>query len=176
MRVHNAGNWCCDPPWDKAHKGSAPRPADGLACRGYGSRSSNHGSTLVQFKQSFKLIVLATALAAGTAAMAQDNTAPREQRMEEALQNYRNTHSTQPAQVTPADPRNPQPGPAARAEESVKRGARNAGHAVKDGAQRTGAAIKHGGERAGDAVGRGVEKTGAAIRRGGEKIQDKTGG
>ena len=127
----------------------------------------------MQLKQSFKLMVLATALAAGSAAMAQDNTAPREQRMDEALQNYRNA---QPMQAAPADPRNPHPGPAARAEEATKRGARNAGHAVKHGAQRTGAAIKHGAERAGHAVGTGVEKTGAAIRRGGEKIQEKTGG
>lgn len=122
---------------------------------------------------SFKLMVLAAALTAGSFAMAQEGTAPRAQRMDEALQNYRAKQGTQGMQGTQGtqapgmrapvgDPRNPNPGPAARAEDSIKRGARSAGHAVKDGA-----------ERAGHAVGTGVEKTGAAIRRTGEKIKDK---
>lgn len=109
---------------------------------------------------------LAATLAASGAAMAQNDTPPREQRMDEALQNYRNGHSNATAQ-------NPQPGPAARAEESVKRGARRAGHAVKHGAERTGEAIKHGAQKAGDAVGTGLEKSGNAIRRGGEKLKEK---
>jgi type IV secretory pathway TrbL component len=93
--------------------------------------------------------------------MAQDNTPPREQRMDEALQNYRNSaNSNSSAPATANDPRlkNPQPGPAARAEESMKRGAHRAGHAVRHGAHRTGEAIKHGAERTGDAIGRGVDK------------------
>ncbi|KQP18164.1 hypothetical protein [Pseudorhodoferax sp. Leaf267] len=125
---------------------------------------------------SLKLIVIAAALAAGSVAMAQDNTPPREQRMNEALQTYRDGTA-----------RNPQPGPAARAEESMKRGARHAGdsvrhgahrtgEAVKHGAQRTGQAIKHGAQKAGDAVGTGMEKTGDAVRRGGEKLKDKSAG
>lgn len=129
----------------------------------------------MQHHNILKTIVLAAALTASTMAMAQQGTAPREQRMDEALQNYRNMHGTpaQGAQAPVGDPRNPNPGPAARAEDSIKRGAQRAGHAVKDGAERTGSAIKHGAERAGHAVGTGVEKTGAAIRRGGEKIKDK---
>ena len=59
------------------------------------------------------------------------------------------------------DSRNPQPGPAARAESSIKRGA-----------SRTGSAIKSGAQKAGHAVGTGVRKTGEVIGRGGEKVQD----
>lgn len=98
-------------------------------------------------------------------AHAQDNMQTREQRMDEALQNHRSAAS-----------KNPQPGPVARAEESVKRGARNAGSAVKHGAQRTGEAIKHGAQRTGQAIGTGVEKAGNAMERGGEKLKDKSGG
>lgn len=59
------------------------------------------------------------------------------------------------------DYRNPQPGPAARAENSVKRGA-----------HRAGSAVKHGARKVGHAVGKGVRKTGEAIGRGGEKLED----
>ena len=61
------------------------------------------------------------------------------------------------------DYRNPNPGPAARAESSVKRGASN-----------TGAAIKSGTKKAGQAVGKGVRKTGEAIGRGGKKLEEKS--
>ncbi|MFT3721626.1 hypothetical protein [Pseudorhodoferax sp.] len=110
------------------------------------------------------LLATAAGLAAVLPAQAYDytDTPPREQRMEEALRNYRGT-----------DPRNPQPGPAARAEESIKEGAHDAGAAVKRGAHRTGEAIKHGARRAGHAIGTGMEKTGDAIRRGGDKLKDK---
>jgi hypothetical protein len=74
----------------------------------------------------------------------------REQRMNEALDRYH-------------DSRNAQPGPAARTEESIKRGA-----------HRTGEAIEHGAKKVGHAVSRGVHKTGKAIHRTGEKIEDKT--
>lgn len=99
-----------------------------------------------------KLTLLAALVGAGTLAMAADPQPDREQRMNDALQNYRST----------AD-RNPSPGPFARAEESTKRGVKKAGSAVKRGAK-----------KAGHAVGTGVEKTGAAIRRGGEKVQEST--
>ena len=71
----------------------------------------------------------------------------RRERMDQAYEDYRN----------------PQPGPAARAENSLKRGAHRAGHA-----------IKHGAEKAGHAIGKGVRKTGEAIGRGGEKLEDST--
>ncbi|RCW69147.1 hypothetical protein [Pseudorhodoferax soli] len=112
------------------------------------------------------------------AAHAQDTT--REQRMDQALQNYRGANTAPATRDAPApayrsaDPRNPQPGPAARAEQNIKEGAHNAGAAVKRGARRTGEAIKHGAERTGEAVGNGMERSGAAIRRGGEKLKDKS--
>jgi hypothetical protein len=71
--------------------------------------------------------------------------AARRERMDQAYEDYRN----------------PQPGPAARAENSMKRGVHRAGHA-----------IKHGAEKAGHAIGKGVRKTGEAIGRGGEKLED----
>jgi hypothetical protein len=61
------------------------------------------------------------------------------------------------------DSRNASPGPAARAESSVKRGASKTGSAIKRGAQKTG-----------HAVGKGVRKTGEAIGRGGAKLEDKS--
>nr|WP_145552499.1 hypothetical protein [Variovorax boronicumulans] len=128
------------------------------------------------------LIAATTIALAGLlpAAQAQDTT--REQRMDQALQNYRNANGTggardaQPSTYRAADPRNPQPGPAARAEQNIKEGAHNAGHAIKRGAHRTGEAIKHGAQRTGEAVGNGMERSGDAIRRGGEKLKDKSAG
>lgn len=117
----------------------------------------------MQSIQSFKFVIVAAALAASSVAMAQDNTPSREQRMDDALQTYRSGTA-----------QNPQPGPAARAEESMKRGAHRTGNAIKHGAHRTGEAIKHGAQRAGDAVGTGMEKSGDAVRRGGEKLKDKS--
>lgn len=73
----------------------------------------------------------------------------REQRMSDALDRYH-------------DSRNANPGPAARAEESVKRGM-----------HKTGDAIKHGAHKAADGVKRGAHKTGEAMHRAGEKIEGK---
>jgi hypothetical protein len=99
-----------------------------------------------------RLSWLVAMMGACSVAAAAEPTADRDQRMNEALQNYRS-----------AADRNPSPGPVARAEESTKRGVKNAG-----------AAIKRGAKKAGHAVGTGVEKTGAAIHRGGEKIKEST--
>jgi hypothetical protein len=96
----------------------------------------------------FRLTLTAAILGiASTAALAADPAAEttRRERMDQAYEDYRN----------------PQPGPAARAENSMKRGAHRAGHA-----------IRHGAEKVGHAVGKGVRKTGEAIGRGGEKLED----
>lgn len=87
-------------------------------------------------------IVLTTALVAASGfVMAAEPSydAGREQRMNEALDQYRESQNTSP-------------GPAARAEESIKRGAKKVGHAV----------------------GTGVRKTGEALHNVGEKMQGKT--
>ena len=101
-----------------------------------------------------KLALVAALFGVSTAALAVDveSDAAREQRMDAALQGYRNG----------AD-RNPSAGPVARAEESVKRGFGKAG-----------SAIKHGAHKVGHAVGTGVHKTGDAIRRTGEKMEGST--
>lgn len=101
-----------------------------------------------------KLILAAALVGLSSAAMAVDPQADsaRDQRMNEALENYRSN----------AD-KNPEPGPFARAEESTKRGISKAANAVK-----------HGAKKAGHAVGTGVEKTGEALRNAGEKIQGST--
>ena len=103
--------------------------------------------------------LLGVAVSGAALAADPDAEAARQQRMDEALANYRN-HPTGSA-TRPDDYRNPNPGPAARAEASIKRGA-----------HRTGQALRHGAEKAGHAVGKGVRKTGEAIGRGGEKLED----
>jgi hypothetical protein len=94
-------------------------------------------------------LVLISALlgAASTAVLAADpaSETARRERMDSAYEDYRN----------------PQPGPAARAESSIKRGA-----------HRTGEAIESGAKKVGHAVGKGVRKTGEVIGKGGEKLED----
>ncbi|MDP9045749.1 MAG: hypothetical protein M3O01_13190 [Pseudomonadota bacterium] len=82
-----------------------------------------------------------------TAALADDASSDqaRRERMDAAYEDYRN----------------PNPGPAARTENAIKRGAHRAGSAIKNGA-----------EKAGHAVAQGVRKTGQAIDRGGEKVDN----
>ncbi|MEO8056877.1 MAG: hypothetical protein ABI671_01035 [Burkholderiales bacterium] len=100
-----------------------------------------------------KLILAAAIVGLSSVAMA-DTVTDRDQRMNEALENYRSGD---------AAAKNPEPGPFARAEAATKRGVRKAGEAVKTTAKRTGEGISN-----------GVEKTGDAIRRTGEKIKEKT--
>lgn len=76
-----------------------------------------------------------------------DEATNRQDRMDQAYTSYRNTD----------------PGPAARAESSMKRGAHKTGHAIKHGAKATG-----------HAVGTGLSKTGEFLDRGGDKLKSKT--
>jgi hypothetical protein len=148
-----------------AHARSRQLPTTRRRAHGYAGAFS----TLEHFMtttRTWGLLAAALALSTGLAsAQNYENTPSREQRMDEAMQNYRSAAS-----------KNPQPGPAARAEESMKRGAHRAGHAVQRGAHRTGDAIKHGAKKTGQAVGTGVEKAGDAVRRGGEALKEKSGG
>lgn len=75
-----------------------------------------------------KLILVAALVGLSSAAMA-DSTTDRDQRMNSALENYRSSD---------AAAKNPEPGPAARAEKATKRGARKAGDALR----RTGEKIR----------------------------------
>ena len=104
---------------------------------------------------TIKLALTASLAALSLAAAAADPSATttREQRMDDALQNYRAAHPGA-AQA-----------PAAKSEAGVK-----------GGIQRTGAAIERGAERAGNAVRRGLEKTGEAAHRVGDKISSKVNG
>lgn len=105
------------------------------------------------------LVAALLGVAAGTALAAEpESNTTRQQRMDDALQNYR---SNQPSQ----------PGRFERAENAVKRDAHKTGAAIKRGAHKTGEAIEHGAQKVGHAVGKGVDKTGAAIKRGGEKLE-----
>ncbi|MEP7102046.1 MAG: hypothetical protein ABI781_16175 [Burkholderiales bacterium] len=97
-----------------------------------------------------QLVLIGTLIgAASTAVMAADpaSESTRRERMDQAYEDYRN----------------PQPGPAARAESSIKRGA-----------HKTGEAIERGAKKVGHAVGKGVRKTGEVIGRGGEKLEEKS--
>ena len=100
----------------------------------------------------------ALALAAGLSFADTPSNTTRDERMDAALQDYR-------SQQSDAADKNAQPGPMARAEESIKRGARKTGEAIKHGAQKTG-----------QAVGKGVRKTGEALQRGGNKLEEKSSG
>ncbi len=96
------------------------------------------------------LVLLAALVGAASAtAFAADpgSDAERRERMDRAYEDYRNTN----------------PGPAARTESSMKRGAHRAGHAIEGGAKKVGSA-----------VGKGVRKTGEAIGRGGQKLEQKS--
>jgi hypothetical protein len=73
----------------------------------------------------------------------------RQERMDEALNNYRNQNDkTDTSRLE-------------RAGDKVEHGAKKTGHAVKRGAKKTEAA-----------VGRGMEKTGNAMERTGDKMQN----
>ena len=85
----------------------------------------------------FSVVSASAALAADA-----DSAAARQQRMDQALEDYRNA----------------QPGPAARTENSIKRGAHRAGMAIKRGAESAGHAMGHGMRKAGEAMGPGGEK------------------
>lgn len=102
-----------------------------------------------------KFAVGATLVAISAVALAAEpsSDAARQQRMDAALQNYHDAHPDTTARSSSTA------GPAARAEESAKRGARKAGHAVA-----------HGARKAGHAVAQGARKTGDAMRRTGEKM------
>jgi hypothetical protein len=90
------------------------------------------------FKFAFGAVLLASSLVAVAAESPTDTS--REQRMDDALQRYRDAHPDTGA------------GPVARAEESMKRGLRKTGQAIKHGAQATGHAVKHGAHKVGQAI------------------------
>jgi len=94
------------------------------------------------------LIAALVGVSSATAFAAEpESDAARRERMDRAYEDYRN----------------PNPGPAARAESSLKRGA-----------HKTGSAIERGAKKVGHAVGKGVRKTGEAIGHGGEKLEQKS--
>lgn len=97
------------------------------------------------------LVIAASAASGMAVAQTTDTTdSARQQRMDNALDNYRSGRTGAARDTT--DTRGM--GPAARTEESIKRGARKTGHAIKSGA-----------EKAGHAVAQGARKTGDAIKR-----------
>ena len=99
-------------------------------------------------KSALSVFLLAASAGAMAAEMSSD--ALRQQRMDESLQRYRDVQ------------RNPQPGPVARAEESMKHGFHKAGAAVKHGARRSADAVKHGAHKAHAAAHRTGERSEAA--------------
>ena len=98
-----------------------------------------------QLKPTLTAAILGLACGGTALAAHPDADAARQQRMDQAYEDYRNPH----------------PGPAARTESAIKRGAHRAGEA-----------IEHGARKAAHAVGKGVRKTGEAVRHGGEKLED----
>lgn len=123
-------------------------------------------------------ILLAGALlsTAGVTALAATAEEARQQRMDEAYQNYKDGVATdgprQPGRFERAE--NSVKSGMQRAGEAVKRGAEKTGEAIRHGASKTGEAIRHGAEKTGEAVGNGMKKTGDALHRAGEKVEEKT--
>ncbi|CAN5896103.1 hypothetical protein BH11PSE8_BH11PSE8_12270 [soil metagenome] len=115
--------------------------------------------------KTLKISLLAAMLGASSLALAAEmgSDAAREQRMTEALDRYH-------------DSRDASPGPAARAEESMKRGAHRMHQDMKHGAHRMGEGMKHGAHRTGEAMKHGAHKTGEAAHRMGEKMEHKMEG
>jgi hypothetical protein len=114
---------------------------------------------------NIKLAVLAALIGASGVTMAAydaSTDAARQERMQAALDNYHSKNGSSGSAAS-GDARNSQPGPAARTEETIKRGARNTGHAIANGARKVG-----------HAVGTGLRKTGSAINHAGEKLKSKT--
>jgi Ni/Co efflux regulator RcnB len=102
-----------------------------------------------------KFLLSAALVAASAAAMADTATTntSRDDRMNEALQNYRSGDTT------------------ANSSASTSRGDKNA---FERGVDKTGNAIKRGAHKTGNAIKSGAHKTGDAIERTGEKIKEKT--
>jgi hypothetical protein len=83
----------------------------------------------------------------------------RDQRMDQALQDYRNhPASTGTSRSSRADRNTSGEGPAARAEDKIKNGAERTGHAIGNGARATGHAIGNAGRATGHAIHRGADK------------------
>ncbi len=100
--------------------------------------------------------MLVSAAACALAAEPSTTDTTRQERMDRALSDYRDAH---PSSSTA----NPNPGPAERGENAIKRGAHKTGNAIERGAK----AVGH-------AVGTGLTKTGDALHNGGEKLHEKT--
>ena len=103
------------------------------------------------------------AMSSTFAMAAEPDSTTRDERMDEALENYRAGHPTGTATAADASASNcneyASGGAFARAEAAVKRGACKTGNALERGVKKTGHAI--------DKAGR---KTGNALRRTGEKM------
>ncbi len=116
----------------------------------------------------FAVGTLLVAVSAVSLAATSSSETTREQRMDTALQNYRSAH---PDTYRGANPGTTAQGPAARAEDSVKRGAHKAGSAIKRGAHKT----KEGAESAGHAIGSGARSAASSVRRTGQKMGGHAG-
>jgi hypothetical protein len=139
-----------------------------------------------------KLTLLAALIGASSAVLAADpqTDAARQQRMDDALQNYRSgtpsADSKSPATTKSSASKSSSSKSKSsassssgstfqRAENSVKSGARKTGDAVERAGNATGEAVERGIESTGNTVSKGMNKGFDAIRRTGETIQEKTG-
>lgn len=127
-------------------------------------------------------ILCSALLVASISAIAATPEESRQQRMDQAYQDYKSAPADTPAAAAPVPAH--KPGMMERAGTAIKHGAEATGSAIKHGAEKTGevikhgaeatgSAIKHGAEKTGEFVGKGVEKTGEVIHKAGEKIQGK---
>ncbi len=145
---------------------------------------------MTNLKTTLLAACLGLASAASVLAADLDSESARQQRMDQALESYRGAAPAADQQgedrdarrsehrrmhreghgpmkrdgYRAEDDRNPNPGPAARTENAIKRGAHRAGTAVKHGAETVGHAVKKGVHKTGDALDRGEDKAEDAVK------------
>ncbi|MBS0447708.1 MAG: hypothetical protein JSR59_17340 [Proteobacteria bacterium] len=100
------------------------------------------------------LFATLSALAASTAIAQDMNDTTRQQRMDAAYQDFKSGQSsgTSSSNMSTSHHMMHGTGSAARAEESIKRGAHKTGQAIKHGAEKTGEAVEHGVEKTKEAA------------------------
>lgn len=115
-------------------------------------------------KKTTSMWICGTMLAAAsTLAVAADTaTTTRQQRMDEALADYRAGQPATSADSSSDCTQMSNGGTFARAEASIKRGACKTGHAIERGVNKTGHAIGNAGRKTGDALRRTGEKMGGS--------------
>jgi hypothetical protein len=131
-----------------------------------GAGSLNEELVMIAMKKTTSVWICGAMLAAvstlAVAERANAATTTRQQRMDEALADYRSGQPPASAKGSADCAQMSDGGTFARAEASLKRGACKTGHAIERGVNKTGHAIGNAGRKTGDALRRTGEKMGGS--------------